>query len=57
MPTRNEPLTSTIVAEYRSAIEEFDRLWETGTTQEQQKRMSELLNKIEAFEKAHVEHC
>jgi hypothetical protein len=44
-------LTSTAVAEYRSDIEEFDHFWNTGTTQEQQKRMPELVNKIEAFEK------
>lgn len=38
-------------AEYRLAIEEFDRLWQSGTRQDQQNRMAELLNRIEAFEK------
>ena len=51
MHSNIEPLTSSSDAEYRLAIEEFDRLWQSGTTQDQQKRMAELINDIEAFEK------
>lgn len=51
MHSNVELLTSSSDAEYRSTIEEFDRLWQSGTTQDQQNRMAKLLNKIEAFEK------
>lgn len=50
------PTTTTTIAGYRSAIEEFDRLWEIGTTQEQQQRMIELLSQIESFERMHFQH-
>lgn len=54
--TKNAPSAFTIVIDYRSAIEEFDRLWETSTTQAHQERMEKLLCKIEAFEKARLAH-
>jgi hypothetical protein len=43
-----EPVAT--IAAYSIAIEKFDRLWETGTTQEQQERMANLLTQIELFE-------
>lgn len=51
---KNAPSTFTTVIEYRSAIEEFDLLWETSTTQAQQERMDKLLGKIEALERARI---
>lgn len=36
--------------DYRRDVEEFNRLWETATTEEKQRRMVELLRRIEAFE-------
>ncbi|RJG01022.1 hypothetical protein [Noviherbaspirillum sedimenti] len=50
MTKANPPPPITSIAGYRSAVDEFDRLWETGTTDEQQQRMSNLLGLIELFE-------
>jgi len=35
---------------YRQALAEFDRLWESGESKQQPRRMRELLGLIEAFE-------
>jgi hypothetical protein len=50
MTSASQSLPVATIAEYSLAIEEFDRLWETGTTQEQQQRMADLLIQIELFE-------
>lgn len=38
--------------DYVAAVMEFDRLWESSITADQQKRMNELLRQIEAYESA-----
>lgn len=38
--------------EYRAAVTEFDRLWETGAAGRQPERMRQLLQVIDAFEGA-----
>lgn len=42
-------------AEYLAAVKEFDLIWETGTTREQQRRMVELLKHINVFESRNSE--
>jgi hypothetical protein len=38
--------------QYRAAIAEFDKLWETGASKRQPERMKRLLDAIEAYEHA-----
>lgn len=44
-------------ADYRAAVSEFDRLWESGAAGRQPERMQQLLRVIDAVEAAPLRAC
>jgi hypothetical protein len=50
--TENDRLPTEL--EYRTAVAEFDRLWSSNTSPEDQVNMEQLIRLIDAFESAHA---